>query len=103
MDECILIAKKMRQLEENGELRVVYADLDNVEGWCTEKNSQYIIVLNSKLSYEKQLETVWHEAKHICSHVGCLNKKEVAEREAIKFSKTISQHPELLELCRNAW
>ncbi|EDS78296.1 putative transcriptional regulator [Clostridium botulinum C str. Eklund] len=102
MDECISVAKKVHQLESTGELSIVYKDLDNINGLCIEKNNQYLIVINSNLNYEKQLETAWHEAKHICSHVCCSNKENI-EKEAIEFSKKIIQHPEVIELCRNAW
>ncbi|WP_129596671.1 ImmA/IrrE family metallo-endopeptidase [Anaerophilus nitritogenes] len=102
MDEYIIIAKKIHQLETNGELRVIYRDLDNVNGVCYEKNNQYIIIINSKLNYEKQLETVWHEAKHICSHIGCVKKNTNYEKEAIDFSKNVLKHPEIIQWCKTA-
>lgn len=101
MDECIYIAKKMKQLEENGDVKVVYADLESTHGLCIEKNEQYLIVINSKLNYESQVATAWHEAKHICSHIGCSHKNKIEiEKEAIDFSKQMMNN---LELCRNAW
>lgn len=62
------------------------------------------MIINDNISYEKQLETIWHEAKHIYSHSGAAGDVIVFEKEAINLSKNaIKYNNEVLKLCRNAW
>lgn len=80
------LLEKARLMYECGELRVVFDDFEpNLEGVTIENNEQKIIVLNSRLTYEKQLKKFLHEIKHL-THIKTNKTKEKCEEEAIKYS-----------------
>ncbi|WP_160317275.1 ImmA/IrrE family metallo-endopeptidase [Oxobacter pfennigii] len=95
----------MRRLEEDNSIRITFEKLDSIYGLLYKGlNDKYLIVINSNLSPEKQLETIWHESKHLYSHDMEEGDMEVIEKEAVEFSKyALEYSPEVLSECRNAW
>jgi hypothetical protein len=104
-EQLLYVASFMRRLEEDNTLQIKFKDLNSVYGMVYKgDNDTYLVVINSTLSYEKQLEVMWHEADHICYHF--MNPGEVMtfEKEAIEFSKyAVKYTDEILPACRNAW
>jgi len=99
------VACYMRRLEEDHTVTIKFESLESVYGlvYCG-RNGKYLMVINSNLSYEKQIETIWHEAKHIYSHAGSLDDIKIFEEDAITFSKIASKAtPDIITACRNAW
>lgn len=84
------MAKKMKQLEDVGELRISYSS-DIPDGICMYNSDQFALVLNPNQCWEQQIKIMLHEMKHICSH---LNNDEysgnvdLAEKEANEFMNT---------------
>lgn len=99
------VACFMRRLEEDHTVKIVFESLDRDYGLVyAGRNGKYLMVVNSNLSHEKQIEIIWHEAKHIYSHIGKPGDIKVFEKEAIDFSKyAIEMSDELLPACREAW
>lgn len=86
MDE---ILKKAKIMLECGELRIVFDEFDyNFEGATIENNNQNVIVINSKLSYEKQQKKLLHEIKHL-DHIKTNVSTEKCEKEAIEYSDNV--------------
>lgn len=99
------VACFMRRLEEDKSIRIAFENLDGIYGLVYKgHNSKFLMIINKNICYEKQLETIWHEAKHIYSHADCSpGDIKIFEKEAVEFSKIAIKHPEILALCRNAW
>ncbi len=88
------VALKIKQLEDIGDLRITYStEIPNAV--CLSNSEKFVIVINPNLSWEQQVKELWHEAKHIYSH---MNKSgiysiEIAEREADEFmNKAVSSN-----------
>lgn len=99
------VACFMRRLEEDHTVTIKFENLNSVYGlvYCG-RNSKYLMIINSNLNYKKQIETIWHEAKHIYSHVSSPGDIKVFEEDAIVFSKVASKAtPNVITACRNAW
>lgn len=86
MDEILRVAKKIKELEECGEIRLVYRDDIGANAFVMSNLDKYVIVVNSSLSYEQQIKEIWHEAKHICSHLNTDYSLNEAEAEADSFA-----------------
>lgn len=99
------VACYMRRLEEDHTVRIIFESLDSIYGMFYKgHNGKFLMIINKNINYEKQLETIWHEAKHIYSHVNAPGDIQVFEKEAINFGKdAIKYGNEILELCRSAW
>jgi len=86
-EEVYKVFKHIKGLEEEGTLTIKFEDLDVVCGMVyAARNGKYLMIINSRLSYEKQVRTAWHEAKHIYSHVHTQGDVKIFEEEAIEFS-----------------
>lgn len=96
MDEIIQIGLKLKQLEEFGELRIVYMENIGAKAFVMSNTDRFCIAVDPCLSYEQQIKEIWHEAKHICSHLNRACSVHVAEREAEEFSNIAIKHPEIL-------
>ncbi len=91
MEEFKIIAQKIRILELCGELRIVYVSGIGAHALVMANCDKFCIAIDPALSYEQQLKEIWHEAKHICSHLNTNYSIEDAENEAKSFSdKAIS-------------
>lgn len=99
------VACFMRRLEEDHTVKITFENLESINGLIYRgHNDKFIIIININLSYEKQIETIWHEAKHLCSHIMKPGDIRVFENEAIEFSKYATEiSDEILPMCRNAW
>lgn len=99
------VACFMRRLEEDHTVKIIFEDLECVNGLIYKgHNDKYIMIININLSYEKQIETVWHEAKHLYSHIMQPGDTKVFEKEAIEFSKYATEvSGEIIPACRDAW
>lgn len=92
------LLKKAKLMYECGELRIIFEDFEsNIEGITMENNEQKIIVLNSKLTYEKQLKKFLHEIKHL-THIKREIPKEQCEKEAIEYSNNKKELNKLINL-----
>lgn len=101
MEEIKQIALKLKELEECGELRVVYSNAIVSNAMVMTNTENFVILINPSLSYEQQIIEIWHEAKHIYSHLN--NKKcnvAYAEYDAECFINNVISKPELLEELR---
>ena len=68
-----------------GELQINYIDIDIAfTGSLIEKNGQYVIILNSRLSAEYNLKKLLHEIKHL-KHIRTKINKNYCEDEANDF------------------
>lgn len=68
-----------------GELQIKYIDMDiSFTGSLIEKNGQYVIILNSRLSAEYNLKKLLHEIKHL-KHIRTKINKNYCEDEANDF------------------
>lgn len=86
-EEVFEVYRYIKGLEDERVLSIQYEDLDNVYGMVyAARNGKYLMIINSRLSYEKQLRTAWHEAKHIYSHVHREGDVKIFEEEAVQFS-----------------
>lgn len=100
MEELIQIAKKLKQLELCGELRIVYREHIGAKAIAMTNTDKFVIVVDPSLCYEQQVKEVWHEAKHICSHLNTNCSVYEAEREAECFADKAVKHPEVIEMLR---
>lgn len=88
MEEKLQIALKLKELEVCGELRVVYMKGMGANAVAMANADKFVIVIDPNLSYEQQVKEIWHEAKHIYSHLNNENISiENAEYEADSFAK----------------
>lgn len=79
-----------------GELRIKYVDIDTTfTGSLIEKNNQYLILLNSRLSAEYNLKKLLHEVKHI-RHINTNIDKDLCENEAKEFENYPVDHSQLV-------
>lgn len=68
-----------------GELQIKYVDIDTTfTGSLIEKNDQYVIILNSRLSAEYNYKKILHEVKHL-KHIRSNIDKRLCEDEAENF------------------
>lgn len=96
MDEIIQIGMKIKQLEEFGELRIVYMENIGAKALVMSNTERFCIAIDPSLSYEQQVKEIWHEAKHIYSHLNKTCPVHIAEKEAEEFSDMAVKHPEVL-------
>jgi hypothetical protein len=105
-EELIDVGQYMRRLEEDSSVRIVFTELSTLHGLtyigC---NGKCLMIINSSLSQEAQLKTLWHEAKHIYSHLGKEGDIKIFEDEANKFTKSCTKNDpnKLIEIVRAAW
>jgi hypothetical protein len=103
------VAYYMRRLEEDNTVKIIFEPFDSIYGLVYKgHNDKYLMLINSEISYKKQIETIWHESKHIYSHceyaICSPGDVEIFEKEAELFSKhTIKISNEVISTCRNAW
>lgn len=99
------VACFMRRLEEDHTVKIAFEDLESVNGLIYKgHNDKYVMIINANLSHEKQIETIWHETKHLYSHVMEPGDIKVFEKEAIEFSKCAMEvSSEILPALHNAW
>lgn len=99
MEDIKSVALKIKQLEDIGDLRIAYStEIPNAV--CLSNSEKFVIVINPNLSWEQQVKEIWHEAKHIYSH---MNKSgiysiEIAEKEADEFMNRAISSNVLYEL-----
>ena len=86
MEEFYDIARKIKILELCGELRIIYVEGIGAHAVVMSNCDKFCIAIDPCLSYEQQLKEIWHEAKHICSHLNTNCSVEIAEKEARDFS-----------------
>lgn len=68
-----------------GELQIKYIDIDTTfTGSLIEKNGQYVIILNARMSAEYNLKKILHEVKHL-KHINSNLDKYICEKEATAF------------------
>lgn len=96
MDEVIQIGLKLKTLEECGELRIVYVEDLGAKALVMTNSDRFCIAIDPALSYEQQIKELWHEAKHIYSHLNKIHSVSIAEKEAEEFSNIAAKHPEVL-------
>lgn len=104
-DDLIEVGEYMRRLEEDSSVRIVFESLNTISG-VTYKgtNDKYLMIINTNLSYTAQIETLWHEAKHVYSHTGKKGDITVFEKDADKFAKRCMKcNSEILSMIRAAW
>lgn len=104
-EDLIEVAEFMRRLEEDSTVRIVFESFNTIYDLTYKgANDKYLMIINTNLSYEAQIETLWHEAKHIYSHLAKEGDIILFENEADKFAKrALNCSPEVLELARAAW
>lgn len=96
MEELKKIILKIKELEDCGELRLVYSESFGSNAIVMANCDKFVIVMNPTLSYEQQMREIWHEAKHICCHLNNWNYNvALAEYEAEQFVNKIISKPEL--------
>lgn len=87
-EELIEVAKYMRILEEDSTVKIVFTALNSIHGLTYKgSNGKYLMLINQNLSYVTQIETLWHEAKHIYSHLDKPGDITLYEKEADEFAK----------------
>jgi len=65
-EETMKIVQCISFLEINYNIRFNPKEMPGyIEGFVICRNGQYCITINENLSYEEQLRTLYHEAKHI--------------------------------------
>ncbi|RKI45553.1 ImmA/IrrE family metallo-endopeptidase [Clostridium paraputrificum] len=101
MEEIVKIAKKIKQLEECGELRIVYQYSLGANALVMTNSDKYCIVVDPNLSWEQQVKSIWHEAKHIYSHLNKTCSIECAETEAVEFSNLAVKNYHLISELTN--
>ena len=68
-----------------GELRIKYVDMDTTfTGSLIEKNGQYMILLNARMSVEYNFKKLLHEVKHL-KHIRSKLDKHLCETDATNF------------------
>lgn len=83
------IFRKAAQMINCGELRIVFKEVDHsFTGATISKNEQTVIILNTKYSYEFNLNKLLHEITHINDIKANLNTKECE-----KYAKKIENNP----------
>ena len=104
-ENLIELACFMRRLEEDHTVTIKLCKLNSIYGMVyLGHNDKYLMIINTDISYEKQLETIWHEAKHIYSHLGNPGDIKVFEKDAVNFSKYAMQaSDQILSISRTAW
>lgn len=100
MDEVVKIAHKLKELESCGELRIIYITGVGAKAIVMANTDKFCIAVDPSLSYEQQIKEIWHEAKHICSHLNTNCTISSAEKEAEEFSINASKYPEILNSLR---
>lgn len=79
-----------------GELLIKYIDMDTTfTGSLIEKNGQYVIILNARMSAEYNLKKLLHEVKHI-RHINTNIDKNLCENEAKEFENYPVDHSQLV-------
>lgn len=79
-----------------GELQIKYVDMDTTfTGSLIEKNGQYVIILNSRLSAEYNLKKLLHEIKHL-KHIRTKMNKHYCEDEANDFENYLVDYAQLV-------
>lgn len=96
MDEVLQIGLRLKILEECGELRIVYIDKLGVKALVMSNTGRFCIAVDPSLSYEQQIKEIWHEAKHVYSHLNKNYSVSIAEKEAEEFSNIAIRYPEIL-------
>lgn len=99
------VALYMRRLEEDKTVKIVFKNLDSIYGLVYKGcNDKYLVIINSNLSYEKQIQTIWHEAKHIYSHFSKKGDIKIFEEEAEEFANAaLKVNGEVLLNCKSAY
>ncbi|OOM69511.1 hypothetical protein [Clostridium sp. BL-8] len=83
------ILKKTIQMINCGELRIVYKEVDyTFTGVTINKNEQTVIILNSKYSYEYNLNKLIHEITHIRQI-----KENISVKECEKQAEETENNP----------
>lgn len=85
-DEVIVIARHLKILELCGELRIVYVPNLGAKALVMSNCDKFCIAIDPALSYHQQIKELWHEAKHIFSHINTKSSVYIAETEADEFS-----------------
>lgn len=101
MDELIQISRKLIQLEACGELRVVYINDIGAKAIVMSNTDKYVIALDPTLCCEQQTKALWHEAKHIYSHLDNNCSIALAEKEAEEFSNIVIKNYHLIREMQN--
>ncbi|MBS6501418.1 MAG: ImmA/IrrE family metallo-endopeptidase [Clostridium sp.] len=102
MDEIFEIASKIKRLETCGELRIVYINEIGPKALVMSNTDKFVIAIDPSLSWEQQIKELWHEAKHIYSHLNNINCSiDIAEKEATNFSNKAMNNIELFNKLRN--
>lgn len=96
MEEVVQIALKLQRLENCGELRIVYVEDLGAKALVMTNSDKFCIAVDPALSYEQQIKEIWHEAKHIYSHLNKTCSISIAEKEAEEFSEIAVKYPEIL-------
>jgi Zn-dependent peptidase ImmA (M78 family) len=98
------VAKFIRRLEEDKTIMIAYERFETIYGLTYHgQNDKYLVLVNKDITNELQKETIWHEAKHIYSHMDIKGDVTVFENEANKFAKKCVHSENLLEKIRTAW
>lgn len=101
MDELLQISRKLNQLEACGELRVVYINDIGAKAIVMSNTDKYVIALDPTLCCEQQRKALWHEAKHIYSHLNNDYSIALAETEAEEFSNIVIKNYHLIDDMKN--
>jgi len=98
LEELKKIILKIKELEDCGELRLVYSESVGSNAIVMTNCDKFVIVMNPTLSYEQQMREIWHEAKHICCHLNNSNYNVAfAEYETDQFINKIISKPEFFD------
>ncbi|WP_040209812.1 hypothetical protein [Clostridium polynesiense] len=87
-EELIEVGKYMRVLEEDKTVKIVFANLNSIYGLTYRATKgNYLMIINKNIPYILQIETLWHEAKHVYSHIDKPGDIIIYEKEADEFAK----------------
>ena len=79
-----------------GELLIKYIDMDTTfTGSLIEKNGQYVIILNARMSAEYNLKKLLHEVRHL-KHIRTKMNKRYCEDEANYFENYLVDYAQLV-------
>lgn len=79
-----------------GELQIKYVDMDTTfTGSLVEKNGQYVIILNARMSAEYNLKKLLHEVRHL-KHIRTKMNKRYCEDEANYFENYLVDYAQLV-------
>lgn len=102
-NDLVEVAEYMRRLEEDKTVSIVFEGFESIYGLTYRgSNDKYLMLINKNISYELQIETLWHEAKHIYSHIGRKGDLKIFEKEANDFAKRCTEDKYLLKNIRTA-